>query len=67
MRFQAVVVAGVGSEVADRSLAGWSTLVGAEVGNRVVNVDQPAYCGGVGEDVGGVAEVELFAERGGIS
>jgi hypothetical protein len=31
----------------------------------VVNVDQPAYCGGVGEDVGGVAEVELFAEHGG--
>ena len=64
VRFQAVVVAGVGSEVADAGLAGRAALVGAEVGNGVVNVDQPAYCGGVGEDVGGVAEVELFAEPG---
>jgi hypothetical protein len=64
MRFQPVVVAGVGSEVADAGLAGWSALVGAEVGNGVIKLDQPAHCGGVGEHVGGVAELELFAEPG---
>jgi hypothetical protein len=64
MRLQAVVIAGVGSEIPDPGLAGWSALVGAEVGNGVINIDQPANGGGVGEDVGGVAELELFAESG---
>jgi hypothetical protein len=59
-----LVVAGVGSKVADPGLAERSTLARAEVGNRVINIDQPADGGGVGEDVGGVAELQLFAESG---
>jgi len=54
----------VGSEVADAGLAGRATLVGVEVGDGVVKVEAAADRGGVGEHVGGVAELELFAESG---
>ena len=63
--FVVVVAACVGSEVADSGLAGRPALVGAEVGDGVVQVDAAVHGGGVGEDVGGVAELELFAESGG--
>jgi hypothetical protein len=59
-----VVVAGVGSEIRDPGLAGRSTLVGAEVGDGVIHIDQPAHRGGVGEHIGGVAELQLLAEPG---
>jgi hypothetical protein len=39
-------------------------LVGAEVGDGVVKVDAAADCGGVGEHVGGITELQLFAEPG---
>jgi hypothetical protein len=45
-------------------LAGRATLIGAEVGDGVVKVDAAGHRGGVGEHVGGIAQVELFAEPG---
>jgi hypothetical protein len=62
MSLQSVVAAGVGSEVADAGLAGRPTPVGAEVGSGVVKIDATAHCGGVGEHVGGIAQLRLFAE-----
>jgi hypothetical protein len=55
----------VGSEVPDPGLAGWPAFVGAEVGDGVVDIDRAADCGGVREDVGGIAQQDLFAEAGG--
>ena len=60
--FEPVMVADMWSEVSDPGLAERPTLVGAEVGDGVVKVDAAADCGGVGEHVGRVAELELFAE-----
>jgi hypothetical protein len=62
--FDPVVVAGVGSEVADSGLAGRPAFVGAQVGDGVIDIDGAADCGGVGEDVGGIAQQDLFAEAG---
>ncbi len=50
------------SEVTDPGLAGRPASVGAEVGDGVIKVDAAAHRGGVGEHVGGVAEVQLLAE-----
>ena len=60
--FVPVMAPYVRSEVADPGLAGWPTLVGAEVGNRVIKIDPAAHCGGIREHVGGIAELQLFAE-----
>jgi hypothetical protein len=62
-----VVPAYVGAEVAEPGLAGRAAAVGAQVGNGVIEVDGSADGGGVGEHVGGVAQLQLFAEAGGIS
>jgi hypothetical protein len=63
--FDPVVVADVGSEVPDPGLAGRPAFVGAQVGNGVVDSDRAADRRGLGEDVGGVAQQDLFAEAGG--
>jgi hypothetical protein len=64
VRLLVVVPADVGAEVAEPGLAGRAAAVGAHVGNGVVEVDGSAD-GGVGEDIGGVAQLQLFAEAGG--
>jgi len=64
MGFQVVVPSCVGSEVADSGLAGRSAVVGVEVGDGVVDVDSAGDGCGVGEDVGGVAEQNLFTQAG---
>ena len=53
--FVSMVAAGMGSEVADAGLAGWSTPVGVEVGDGVINIYRPGDCGGVREHIGRVA------------
>ncbi len=63
--FVVVVAADVGSEVADSGLAGRPAAGGAEVGDGVIHVEAAAHRSGVGKHVGGVAELELFAEPGG--
>ena len=55
----------MGSEVPDPGLTGRPTLVGAQVGDGVIDIDRAADCGGVGEDIGGIAQQDLFAEAGG--
>jgi hypothetical protein len=57
-----VVVADVGSEVAEPGLAGRPAVVEIDIGDGVVDVDAAADRVGVGEDVGGVAQQQLFAE-----
>jgi hypothetical protein len=65
VRLLVVVPADVGAEVAEPGLAGRAAAVGAQVGDGVVHVDGSVDGGGVGEDVGGVAQLQLFAEAGG--
>ena len=60
-----MVAAHMGAEVADAGLAGRSAAVRAEVGDGVIKVCAAADCGGVGEHVGGVAELQLLTEPGG--
>ena len=55
----------MGSEVPDPGLAGRSTSVRTQVGDGVINIGGAADGGGGGKHVGGVAELELFAEPGG--
>lgn len=50
------------SEVPDAGLAGWPTVVGADVGRRVVEVLTPAGVGGEREHIGRRAELDRFAE-----
>ena len=45
-------------------LAGRSAFVGAEVGDGVIKVDAAAYRGGVGEHIGGIAELQLLTQPG---
>ena len=42
VRFLVVVAANVGSEVAEPGLAGRTALIGAQIGNRVIDVDGAA-------------------------
>jgi hypothetical protein len=58
----AVVSSAEGCEVVGVGLAGWSGVV---VGLDVVEVAAPAGAGAVGEDAGGVAELDEVAHPGG--
>ena len=62
--FVVVVPTYVRSQVADPSLAGRPTLVRTEVGDGVIKIDAAAHRSGIGEHVGRVAKLELFAEPG---
>ena len=64
VRLLVVVAADVGAEVAEPGLAGRAAFVWAQVGDGVVEVDGAADGGGVGEHIGRVAQLQLFAEAG---
>ena len=64
MGFLIVMPAYARSEVADSGLAGRPTLRNTRIGDGVIHVDGTAHDIGVGEDVGGVAQQELFAQAG---
>ena len=54
----------MGSEVPDPGLARRPTLFGIQIRDGVVDIDRAAYRGGVGEDIGWIAQQDLFAEAG---
>jgi hypothetical protein len=62
--FVVVVAAYMGSEVPEPGLPRRSTLIGAQIGNGVIDIDRAAHRGGVGKHIGGEAELQLFSEPG---
>jgi hypothetical protein len=62
--FDPVVVADVRSEVPDSGLARRATLIEADIGAGVVDVDGAAHRVGVGEYIGRIAQQDVFPEAG---
>ena len=62
MGFVSVVAPNMWSEVADPGLPGRPTLVGAAIGDGVIQLHATAHPGRIGKHIGRVAQLQLFAK-----